>query len=88
MGSLPLFFALGTRLIMRSDVRFDAKYYKEVIRMITLLILFVLTIIAIIVTVLLLIAGAGVLCLLPVLSDVLLLIAAVKIIKDKKGDDK
>lgn len=56
--------------------------------MITLLILFVLTIIAVIVTVLLLIAGAGILCLLPVLSDVVIFIAAIKIIKDKKGGDK
>lgn len=54
--------------------------------MITLLILFILTIIAIIVTVLLLIAGAGVLCLLPVLSDVVIFIAAIKILKGKGGD--
>lgn len=56
--------------------------------MFTLLILILLTIIAVIVTVLLLIAGAGVLCLLPVISDVVIFIAAVKIIKDKKGGNK
>ena len=64
------------------------KYYKEVKKMITLLILILLTIIAVIVTVLLLIAGAGVLCLLPVISDVVIFIAAIKILKDKKGDGK
>ena len=54
--------------------------------MFTLLILIILTIIAVIVTVLLLIAGAGVLCLLPVISDIVIFIAAVKIIKGKGGD--
>lgn len=54
--------------------------------MFTLLILILLTIIAIVVTVLLLIAGAGVLCLLPVISDAVIFIAAVKILKNKGGD--
>lgn len=56
--------------------------------MITLLILILLTIIAVIVTVLLLVAGAGILCLLPVISDIVIFIAAVKIIKNKGGNDK
>lgn len=56
--------------------------------MITLLILILLTIIAVIVTVLFLIAGAGILCLLPVLSDIVIFIAAVKILKGKGGEDK
>ena len=57
--------------------------------MITLFVLIVNIFIAVIVTVLMLITGAGVLCLLPILSDAVILIAVIKTLKkNKKGGDK